>query len=189
MVKLLTIRNFLTLATILLAIWMAVPALRNFLTQGPDISRELIPKDIDLTLQNITYTKTRNGAPLWTLQADSALHVNATDITRIENVRVVFFDRETGNIHLTADQGVLLPDEQAVTVSSNVTIVNPQGTSLKTEFLRYEESSDILHTDQEVTIQRDHFTVHGRGMRIHIIDRTLALLNDVVVQSVAKGSQ
>jgi LPS export ABC transporter protein LptC len=186
MVKLLTIRNFLTLVIVLLAFWMALQVLRDFLTLGPNISRELIPKNIDLTLKNITYTKTRNGAPLWTLKADSALHSSETNITQIKNVRMVIFDRETGNIQLTADQGTLLPEYQAVTVSSNVTVVNPQGNTLQTEYLRYEENSDILHTDRMVKINGDRFTVYGRGMRINVIERTLVLLSDVVAQSVVK---
>jgi LPS export ABC transporter protein LptC len=188
MVKLLTIRNFLTLVIVLLALWMALQALRNFLTLGPDISRELIPENIDLTLKNITYTKTRNGVPLWTLKADSALHSSKTNITQIKNVRVVFFDRETGNIQLTADEGALLPEDQAVSVSSNVLVVNPEGNTLQTEYLRYEETSDILHTEKMVKINGDRFTVSGRGMRINVIDRTLVLLSDVVAQSVVKGS-
>jgi LPS export ABC transporter protein LptC len=186
MVKFLTIRNFLTLVIVLLAFWMALQVLRDFLTLGPNISRELIPKNIDLTLKNITYTKTRNGAPLWTLKADSALHSSETNITQIKNVRMVIFDRETGNIQLTADQGTLLPEYQAVTVSSNVTVVNPQGNTLQTEYLRYEENSDILHTDRMVKINGDRFTVYGRGMRINVIERTLVLLSDVVAQSVVK---
>ena len=91
MVNLLSGRNFLTLAIAVLTVWMAVQALRHFLTLGPDISRDLIPEHIDLTLKNITYTKTRNGIPLWTLKAGSALHASETNITQIKDVRVVFF--------------------------------------------------------------------------------------------------
>ena len=188
MVKLLTGRNFLTLAIVLLTVWMAVQALRDFLTQGPDISRELIPENIDLSLKNITYTKTRNGVPLWTLKADSALHSSETNITQIKNVRVVFFDRKTGNIKLTADQGALLPEYHAVTVSSNVIVVTPQGNTLQTDYLRYEEDSNILHTDRMVTINGDNFTVSGRGMQVDVIERTLVLLSDVEAQSVDTDS-
>jgi LPS export ABC transporter protein LptC len=183
MVNLLTRRNLLSLIIVLVTIWMAVEALRNFLTLGPDISRELIPKNIDLTLKNITYTKTRNGVPLWTLRADSALHSNETNSTQVKNVRVVFFDKETGNIKLTADRGALLPEQHAVTVSSNVVVVNPQGSTLRTDYLRYEEDSNILHTDRIVTITGDNFTVRGRGMQIDVIARTLVLLSDVKAQS------
>ena len=176
-----TTRNIIVFSTALMLVFLGVRVLFNFGVLGQEATTELIPENVDMTLKNIKYTKTRAGEPLWTLMADSA-HSMDDGITRIENVRIVFFDREMGEIELTADQGELIPEHKAVTVSSNVMVVSSPGNTLQTDYLRYEETGNILKTDRMVTINRDHFIVVGKGMQMHIVERTFVLLSDVKAQ-------
>ena len=179
--RLITTRNFIIFVTVLMVVWLSVRELLNYGVLGQETTAELIPKNVDMTLKNIKYTKTRAGEPLWTLVADSA-HSMEDGITRIENVRIVFFDREMGDIELTADQGELIPAHRAVTVSSNVMVVSSPGNTLQTDYLKYEQTSNILQTDRIVKINRDHFIVVGKGMQMDIGERTFVLLSDVKAQ-------
>jgi len=176
--RLVTTRNIIIFATISLVVLFAVRALISYRGLGSEDTAELIPDNVDLTLKNIKYTKTRAGEPLWTLVADSA-HSMEDGITRINNVRMVFFDRENGDVELTADQGELIPAHRSVTVSSNVMLVSSPGNFLQTDYLRYEEASNTLQTDKMVKITRDNFIVSGKGMEMDTVERTLILLSDV----------
>ncbi len=103
-------------------------------------------------------------------------------ITRIKDVRMVFYDQEAGDILLTAEYGELMPEYRTVTVSNNVKVTNPQGDTLQTDYLEYKEAGNILQTDRMVTIHIGQFMVMGKGMQVDVETRTLVLLNDVKAQ-------
>jgi LPS export ABC transporter protein LptC len=174
-----TARNFIILVILLIAVWVAVLGGRYSRVLWPEAPLELIPENVDLTLKNIKYTKTRDGEPLWTLIADSAAHSMDDSITRIKNVRMIFYDKDDGDVLLTAESGELIPEYSTVTVSTNVVVKNPKGNTLKTDFLEYKEAVNILQTDRIVTIIGDHFVVYGKGMTVDVDERTLVLLSDV----------
>ncbi len=154
-------------------------ALRSTRDWEPGATFEPIPENVDLALKNIKYTKTLDGKPLWTLEADSADHSMDDGITRIKNVHMVFFDPQMGEIVLTAEQGELIPASQTVTVRSNVKVVSSPGSVMQTEFLEYQEADYSLHTDREVRLHFDHFEVVGKGMRLNVENRKLVLLSNV----------
>ena len=161
---------------------MTLRVLYNYRVSGSEITLELIPENVDLTLKNIKYIKNHAGKPLWTLVADSAAHSMEDGITRVKNVHIVFFDQEAGDVEITAEQGKLMPEYRTVTVSSNVMVTSASGDSLQTDYLEYEETSKILRTDRRVKFNTDYFMVSGRGMRMDVVERTLVLHNDVKAQ-------
>ncbi|MFT5699930.1 MAG: LPS export ABC transporter protein LptC [Desulforhopalus sp.] len=187
--RLITKHNLFNIVIIAIVVWLAIRVLGNARVLAPETTFELIPDNIDLSLKNIKYTKTHGGAPLWTLVADSAAHSMEEDITRIKNVRMTFFDPEIGDIELTADLGKLTPQYQRVTFNSNVMMTSPSGDTLQTDYLEYEETSNILQTDRMVKINRDYFILSGKGMQMNIAEQTLVLLNDVKVSSDGMDTQ
>ena len=72
--RLITTRNFIILVLFSVAVWVAVLGGRYSRVLWPEAPLELIPENVDLTLKNIKYSKTKDGEPLWTLVADSAAH-------------------------------------------------------------------------------------------------------------------
>lgn len=179
MARPLTTRNLLTLVLILVVGTLSVLALLSYRKWEPESTFESIPENIDLTLRKIKYSKTRDGETLWNLVADSAAHSMADGITRITNVKIVFFDADLGNIVLTADQGELIPQKKIVTVYSNVTVTSPPGNVMHTEYLEYKEVTNSLHTDKVVRIDFVHFKVRGTGMQMDLEKRLLVLLSNV----------
>ena len=179
MARQLTTRNLLTLVIIFITVPAVFWALKDYREWGLDVTFETIPENVDLILNKIKYTKTRDGLPLWTLVADSATHSMDDDIIRIKNVRMVFFDPKMGDIVLTADQGELQPENQTVVVQSNVKVVSPPGKTMLTEYLEYKEATNILQTDKVVKISFDHFQASGKGMQMDVAKRTFLLLTNV----------
>jgi LPS export ABC transporter protein LptC len=179
MLRLLTIRNLLILVVFLVAGTLLFRGLSTHYGWEPDVGFESIPDNVDLTLKNIKYTKTRDGEPVWTLEADSAAHSMGEGVTRIKNVRMVFHDQQMGDIILTADRGELFPEKKVVKVYSNVTVISPPENTLLTESLEYRESTRILQTREMVKINFDHFEVTGKGMKMDVTRRSFTVLSNV----------
>ena len=179
MLRLLTIRNLLILVVVLAAGALLFGGLRSNYGWEPDVSFEPIPDNVDLTLKNIKYTKTRDGESIWTLVADSASHSMGEGVTRIKNVRMVFHDQQMGDIILTADHGELFPEKKVVKVYSNVKVMSPPENTLLTESLEYRESTRILQTREMVKINFGHFEATGKGMQMDVNLRSFTILNNV----------
>ncbi len=176
--RLITIRNSAILFIILITVWLVVRTLRNHGVLWPETTPAPIAFSANLTLQNIKYTKTRAGAPLWTLRAESADHVE-NGITLVKNIQIVFFRKDKGNIELTADEGKLMPADGPVSVSSNVIVRTPSGQTLRTNFLEYEETSNFLRTKEVVQVSTDDYIVTAKGMQMDVSKQTWVLLKDV----------
>ncbi len=156
-------------------------ALYSYHFSDPTAPPEPIPSDVDLTLNNIKYTKTRSGIPLWSLEATSAHHL-ADGITLVKDVQITFFDKEKGDMLITAGEGKLAPADNEVSVSSHVVVVTPSGHTLETDYLEYVEEQSLLQTDREAQISSADYIVAGTGMQINIDKRTLVLLSDIRAQ-------
>lgn len=160
-------------------ILFAIGVLHSQSVLEPEAHIEPIPDDVDLTLKNIQYTKSRNGELFWTLLAESAEQGAEDGIVRLKNVRLSFLAAGYDDIELTADHGELLPENQTVTVRSNVTMIYQGKNTLQTDFLKYAETTNMLETDRKVKISTDNSIVCGRGMSVDIVERTLTLLHSV----------
>lgn len=177
--RLITTRNFIILVLFSAAVWVAVLGGRYSRVLWPEAPLELIPENVDLTLKNIKYSKTKDGEPLWTLVADSASHTMDDSITRIKNIRMIFYNQDDGDAVLTAESGELIPEYSTITVSTNVVLKNAKETTLRTDYLEYRETENILQTDRTVKIIGDHFVIKGKGMTVDVAERTLVLLSEV----------
>lgn len=177
--KRLHLRNGLAVVILALAAALALVIVSHLRGNAPEEVLESLPKNIDLSLQKIDYTETRDGQPVWTLRADSAAHNLKEGVARIENVQVTFYDKRFGNLSLRADHGELATEKREVTAMGHVVIHNPRGYSFYTDRLEYHESDRIIRTDQPVRLVSANGVISGRGMRLNVGNRTVTLLDDV----------
>lgn len=173
--------TLIVLATVLLVLY-----LHYYSSSNQKFRPEQISTDTDLTLQKIKYTKTRAGNALWTLSAETA-DQREDGVISARKVRVTFFDRKKGDIHISADQAQLVPELEKVSLSSNVKVTTSQGETLLTDFLEYKEKEHLLHSDQPAHIFTDSYEATGNGMSVDLRYRTLVLFGGVKA-SVPKNS-
>lgn len=179
--NLISTRNISIIIIILLSVWWSVHTLLEYNTNGSKSPRALIPENVDLTLKNIKQTKTRAGESLWTLVAESAAQSQEDGIMLLNNLQLYFFDKNAQKTEITADRGSFGSPDQKMIFSSNVVMTNPSGNSLLTEYLEYDELSNVFQTDRSVKINFNNLIVRGIGMQIDVENQTLILLNDVNV--------
>ena len=168
-------RNLLPLVLVTAASLLSVFALRSYHDWDPPVNLRPLPENVDLALEDLVYTKNRDGRRLWVLEARGADHSLAEAATRLTNLRMVFFDPKQGEIVLTADQGELLPREDRVQVRSNVVLTDHRGVSVRTRTLAYLDADRSLQTDDPVTILGDGLRVTGTGLRIDTQKRRMTV--------------
>ena len=168
-------RHLLPLVLVTVASLLSVFVLRSYHDWQAPTNLRPLPENIDLALEDLVYTKNRDGRRLWVVEARRAEHTLAGAVTRIDGLRMVFFDPKQGEIVLTADQGEFLPREDRVRVRANVVLTDGQGTTVRTTTLEYVDADRSLRTDDPVTILSHGLTVTGTGLRIDTEQRRITV--------------
>lgn len=189
MTKRFNVRNLLALAIVAIAVTLTFAVVRNFKGGAPEELIESLPRNVDLSLEKINYTETREGKRHWTLVADSAAHTVANGITLIENIHMTFYDEDMGDVILTAENGEMKADSREVAVRGNVVVRNPQGYSLYTESLLYREAERMISTEEPVRMVSEKMEVTGVGMRLDVQDHSLVLLSDIQARLAAASGE
>lgn len=180
MIRRLNIRNLLAVVILVLAGALTVTVIRNFQGASPEEALEALPRNIDLSLKEIRYTETSDGRRRWMLVADSAAHSVGEGLTRIENIRMTFYDRQDAeDVILTARSGTFRVESREVEVHGDVVVKSPRGFALYTEHLTYGEADRVIRTAAPVRMVSDRMELTGKGMRLSVVDHTLELLSAV----------
>jgi LPS export ABC transporter protein LptC len=175
-------RNVIGFSILILAGALVALVARNFTGSlpGETTTLEALPGNVDLALKEISYTETSGGIRRWTLVADSAAHSIGEGTTRIENIRMTFYDVDgLGDLTLTANEGNLNSVSREVSVGGDVVVKSPKGYVLYTDWLHYRESDRMVRTDAPVRLVSDSMEITGAGMSLNVGDHSVVLLNDV----------
>ncbi len=161
----LNLRNLLAAAILVFAGILIVVAVRSFQGGRPEEILEHLPRNVDVALQQIHYTETRDGVRHWTLIADSAAH------SVVEGL---------GDVVMTARSGRFDVSERVLEAAGDVVVRSPEGYAFHTETARYRDADRTIRTEAPVRIVSDTMEVKGRGMRYSLEDQTLTILSEVV---------
>jgi LPS export ABC transporter protein LptC len=190
MYRKLTIRHLLGLAILILSGALIAIVVSNQRERIPEETIVTLPNDVDLSLQEIHYTETREGLRRWTLVADSAAHTVGDGATHIENIRMTFFNLEGhGDVLLTAREGALYSEVGEVEVLGDVLVVSPAGYSFHTDRARFYDADAEIRTEEPVRIVSETMELTGKGMRLSLRDHTFVLLADIKGRWSAEGRQ
>lgn len=181
-------RNLLAFAIILVAGFLVVTVVRHVRRPAAEEIIESLPRDVDLSMKQISYTEIREGVRRWMLKADTAAHSVSEGTTRIENIHMTFFDVDGGgDLILTASQGELRTDSREVEVSGDVIVQSTKGYAVYTDNLRYREKDRTARTEAPVRVVSKEMEVTGTGMRLDLRDHTLVLLSGIKARLAHKG--
>lgn len=180
MARKITLRHLIGLVIFVLSALLAGLIFRNYRGPGKAEVISALPQNVDLSLRQIQYTETREGVRRWTLVADSAAHSAGAGVTRIENVRMTFYDIQgQEKMTLSAKEGTLTTATREVEVHGDVVVRTPQGYALFTERLLYQEGARQIRTEAPVRILSQAMELTGKGMELDVEKNTYVLLTDV----------
>jgi LPS export ABC transporter protein LptC len=175
-------RNLLLVMALALAlILLAVIALRYRPASQLQTLVQTLPKGVDVSMQDIDYTHLEKGQARWRLVARQVARQADTGLLAVNRPRMSFFDAQgepSGS--LEADRGEVSDDYQTVRLIGQVVLKNPEGYTLYTAHLDYDQASQTATTDARVQLVGDGVQLEGTGLEFNVPKRLLHLKADVV---------
>jgi LPS export ABC transporter protein LptC len=124
------------------------------------------PDSADQVLEGFSHFVTNQGVRRSRVEADSAYFYEATQITHLRKLRVVFYNAkgEEGST-LTAKAGTYRWQDGSMEADSNVVVVAPDGRRLATERLRYDNATNTISTDRRFSFDRGAEHLEGNSFK------------------------
>jgi LPS export ABC transporter protein LptC len=120
----------------------------------------------DQVLEGFSHYVTNEGILRSRVEADTAFFYEATQITELHKVKVVFYDvKGAESSTLTARRGTYRWQDGSMEATGNVVVVSPDGRRLATEVLRYENATNLIVTDRHFTFDRGTEHLEGNSFR------------------------
>jgi LPS export ABC transporter protein LptC len=179
------IKLLLASSVILAGVGLTVTiVLKTHQSTGPVQILKQLPKNIDVSLQKIHYTDTKNGEKRWDLIAEKVEYDKVRDLTLFSDIRMDIFSRGKGDGKLTlrAERAIYNNKSGDVEAEGNVTVVNEAGMRFETGRLRYESSSSKIDTKDLVKMADGRLRVEGTGMVFMLKEKSMRILRDVTAR-------
>jgi len=124
--------------------------------------RESPPEQI---IENFTLTHTTGGEKEWELEADRAEIFREEGRTTVKKLRLTFYSQAKIASILTAREGELNSQSGDMEVKGDVTVTSEdEGTTLKTESLRWDARQKKIVTDDLVRQEKADTVITGKGL-------------------------
>ncbi len=174
------VRRLLALLIVLAVVALGVTFWRDVRQRSPEELLEALPKQIDLSLDQLHYTQNENGQRSWTLDADKAEYQREQSQAVLENVRLQFYrSGDTGDIQLEAEHGLLHQETREVEVWGQVVVRTGRGEQLFTERLHYNDQQRLLSTPEAIRVVAPRHELTGTGLLFELDNGRLEVKNDV----------
>jgi len=174
------LRRLLALLIVLAVVALGVTIWREVRQQSPEELLEALPKQIDLSLEQLHYTQNEDGQRSWTLDADKAEYQREQSQAVLEKVRLQFYrSGAAGDIQLEAEHGLLHQETREVEVWGQVVVRTGRGEQLFTERLHYSDQQRLLSTAEAIRVVAPRHELTGTGLLFELDSGRLEVKNDV----------
>ncbi len=164
---------------LLLATLLVVLVVGNLRQGKTDAILEVVRQDSDLAMRKINYTETQDGQRRWSIQADSAAHDLKQQVARIENIKMVIYDQDGGDISIHAQKGEFDLEGGLVTLRGAVRLNNINDQSIFTEELMFDNKTKVLRGEKQVKVVARDMQLSGVGLRYDLDRKVFRLLSSV----------
>ncbi len=164
---------------LLLATLLIVLVVGNLRRDSTDVILDVVRQDSDLALRKINYTETQDGRRKWSIQADSATHDLKGRVATIENIRMVIYEQDGGDINVSSRRGRFDLENGLVTLLGDVTLKNASGQSILTEELEFDNKRNLLLSEKSVKVVSNEMQLTGVGLRYDLGQGVLNLRSSV----------
>ncbi len=178
------IRQLLALVIILASVSLAVTIMMKLSQEKK--SPESLPRsshNVDVALEKVHYTETKNGVKKWDLVADKAEYDKVKDVSRLTNIRlIVAGSPKTGDITLTADRAEYSSITREVKLQGNIMAKSVSGLGFVTGHATYSADQSRIHTPDRVRFTDGNLSVEGVGMEFMTTTKNLKIFREVTAQ-------
>jgi LPS export ABC transporter protein LptC len=139
-----------------------------------------LPKNIDVSLQKVHYTNTKDGVLQWDLLAHKVDYFNDSKIIRFTQAEMVLFGSGGSEKYtLVAGSADYHKDSEDVKLVGNIKASNEAGLTFSTGHLEYSAAQSLVSTDDKVRLADASMVVEGTGMELRLNTRSLKVLHNV----------
>jgi len=138
----------------------------------------ILPKNKDVSLNNIHHVATRDGVKEWMLDAKSAQYETANNKTIFKDISVTFFLKDGKTVHLNSRDGLLLTDTKDMEVWGDV-VVRSGPYKLNTDKLRYEHKTRTISAETPIAIKGDRMKITGNSIIFNLKTEQVIVLGKV----------
>jgi LPS export ABC transporter protein LptC len=133
----------------------------------------------DSEIDSFSLTQTRDGTPIWKLDANRALVFEDAGRIEMTSVRAVFYE-EDGSVRSTlrAREGVLHERTNSMEATGDVVVTAHDETTLETEYVTWSERTGLIETDRPVRVTRGRDVMTGTGLTADPDLRNIRVLSD-----------
>ncbi|MDO8426693.1 MAG: LPS export ABC transporter periplasmic protein LptC, partial [Deltaproteobacteria bacterium] len=136
-------------------------------------------KKLEVKIEKIHYSGTKEGRVEWELFADSAKRTKAEDLTIFETLKVIFYAKDGTPYTLNAKEGRLREAAGEIYALGDVTVDSQAGYTLKAQSLKYAIKSKEITSEGPVEITSEAMDMVGTGLRAEIESGRFFLLKNV----------
>lgn len=152
---------------------------RNKFPKSFDI--KIVKTGIDVSIENFHLIEEKEGKKQWELNADKAEIFNSKGITRLRNIRMIFFQESGNELSVSADRGIIQNSNNNVDLMGNIKVTNLDGYKLRTEKLKWISDKKTIRTDGEVEISGVDLKITGKKMTVDVENEILEIYDGVKV--------
>jgi LPS export ABC transporter protein LptC len=134
--------------------------------------------DAKMSIRKFHQVATRNGIKEWRLEAGSAKYVDPKQLAVLLDISVIFFLKDNGSAHLSADRGVLKTKSNDIEVSGNVVVTN-NNYMLKTESLNYLHDKRLIESNVPVQMVGESFRFTAESLSLDLQSNRATLVGNV----------
>ena len=151
---------------------------RNTLRDAQELTAK-VPLGVNLAIDDIHHTATRDGKKEWRLDADSAQYMDAQKKVLLKVLSMTFYLEDQSELTLTADSGVLMTATKDVVVNGNV-VVKSNDAHFSTDELHYRHDQRMLFAKSPVKIKGDAYQLTAESMRLDLTNNRATFSGNVM---------
>ena len=120
----------------------------------------------DQILEGFSHYVTFGGVRRSRVEAVTAYFYEGTQITNLRQVKVIFYDlKGVEGSTLTARRGTYRWQDGSMEANDDVVVVNPDGRTLRTQVLKYDNAANTISTDVPFTFDRAEEHLEGNSFK------------------------
>lgn len=136
-------------------------------------------KKLEVKIEKIHYSGTKEGRLEWELFADSAKRTKEQDLTVFETLKVIFYAKDGKPYTMNASKGTFAESAGEINAVGGVTVDTVEGYTLKADSLKYTVKSRVITSDGPVKITSETIDMEGIGLKAEVGSGSFFLLNRV----------
>ena len=144
-----------------------------------DLESFMKEQNLQAKLTGIHMIEEDQGKKSWELWADNAQIYNEGDNIMLEKIKTFVYQKGTNKVEIRGEKGKVDRKTKDMELSGGVVIVNDDGSSLLTDYIKWDAQKREMHSPYPVTIKDGKMEVKGKGMVTYMDRGTLVLKKDV----------